>query len=255
MPVMFGRSAVKLLAYRVDVVDGPNVVPSKLRARRVPSAQPEYSVPSTKNDPRDWPHVSDDGIVAGLVGVAVVPSTNCRRTTSAPIAGAGRHVVVDDLDPVDQRVLDLVHEGDVHRAVAGPGERHHVRDVLAVRLGQVDVRGHRAAVDLDREDALVRALRAGAPVAHVQPHGDVRAGGHREVPLHLLAAGRVPALAVEQRQRCAVGRGVRDRRVRRRRRRCTSRCSSRCCGTGSGRSGRPPSPGRRRPTGAPGRPR
>src|SRR5258706_10827454 len=89
MPVMVGRSATKLLLYSVTGLYAPKVVPSKLRARRVPSAQPEYSVPSTKNDPRDWPQVSVDGIVAVLVGADDVPLTNCRRATSAPIPGPG----------------------------------------------------------------------------------------------------------------------------------------------------------------------
>src|SRR6266567_2739670 len=83
MPVMFGRSAPKVLAYSGIDVLGPNVVPSKLRAWKVPSAQPEYTVLSIRNDPRDWFHGSVDVIAVVLLGAVAVPVKNWRLTASA----------------------------------------------------------------------------------------------------------------------------------------------------------------------------
>ena len=87
MPVTDGRSlakncvAVGKLPYSGTVAGAPNVDPSNERAVNVPSLQPAYTVPSTRNAPRASPHASDV-VTAAVASGAPEPVQNCRRASS-----------------------------------------------------------------------------------------------------------------------------------------------------------------------------
>ena len=68
----------------------------------------------------------------------------------------------------------------------------HLAEAVARNDGTLDT------VDVDVEVALPRQLGAGATICQVEPELDGDARRHREAPRHLLAAGRVPPLGVEQ---------------------------------------------------------